>query len=153
MKKIFLFLSLIALSLSSCTDDDNCEECFTPPITFAFNLVDEETEENVFGSGEYDESQLLVFDMLNDDAERDFEFITENNVGYIIFTDIGEETETVNLQIRLGGNDIFTLYADAERKDDGCCTLTQYNEVKLEGATYEFNNQTGVYTIFVKEIW
>ena len=153
MKRILFFLSLISLSLSSCADDDNCEECFTPPLAFAFNLVDEETEENVFGSGEYDESDLLVFDRLNNDTERDFEFITENNVGYIVFTDIGEETETVNLQICLGGNDIFTLYADAERKDDGCCTFTQYNEVRLEGATYEFNNQTGVYTIFVKEIW
>ncbi|MAW94127.1 MULTISPECIES: hypothetical protein [unclassified Leeuwenhoekiella] len=153
MKRILLFLCLISLSLSSCTDDDNCGECFTPPPTFAFDLVAEDTGENVFASGEYDQDDVLVFDRLNDDEERDFEFITENNLNYIVFTDIGEETETVNLQIRLGGNDIFTLYIDAERKDDGCCTFTEYKEFKIEGSEFETNTQTGVYAILVKKIW
>ena len=153
MRKILLLVLSFSLLLSSCGTDDNCGECFTPPLAFAFDLVAEDTGENVFASGEYDQDDVLVFDRLNDDEERNFEFITENNLNYIVFTDIGEETETVNLQIRLGGNDIFTLYVDAERKEDECCTFTEYKEFKIEGSEFETNTQTGVYTIFVKEIW
>ena len=153
MKNLYLIACAVVLIFQSCKTDDDCGSCFTPPQNFVFEFVDADTKENLFTNETYDPDQLQIFNTLNADAEVNFVFIAENALNLVNVNSIGWETETVNLKMRLAGNDIFTLYVDAERKDGECCSYTEYNEVKIEGSAFELNAQTGVYTIFVEKIW
>ena len=153
MKNIYCIAIAFIVIFHSCKNEDDCGECFTPPQSFLFKLVNKETNENIFANGNYDPDQLEIFNTLDGNTPVDFSFISENSINLIQLNSIGWETEKVNLQIRLGGNDIFTVFIDAERESENCCSYTKYNEVKIEEVEFEQDSQTGIYTIFVKEIW
>lgn len=147
MKKIYTVLILFASLLQSCNSDD-CGECFTPPQDFIFEFVDAETRENLFTTGVYNPEDITVINDI-DDTERAFQFISENQLNVIQIQEVGWETETVNLEIKVSEDTVFNLYVNAERTTDDCCSFTKYNEIEIRNAEFELDSQTGVYKILV----
>ena len=78
MKKIYLVLILFASLLQSCNSDD-CGECFTPPQSFVFELVDAEIGGNLFTTDMYNPEDISVINTI-DNTERAFQFISENQL-------------------------------------------------------------------------
>lgn len=149
MKKINLIVILCTIIFQSCNDND-CGECFTPPQSFIFEIVDKTSGENLFTIGTFEPENIEITDNLNNDEAIEFSFISENDINLIQISSIGWETEIVDLKISISNNHIFNLYVDAKRKTADCCSYTEYNEIKITNSEFELNNQTGIYKILVE---
>lgn len=149
MKKIILILVLFTIISQSCGNDDDCRDCFTPPQSFIFEIIDKTTGENLFTNETYEAEQIQITNTLND-SPVEFTFISENDVNLIQIDAIGWQTEIVNLKIDILDNHIFNFYVDAERKMVNCCNSTEYNEITIGGSEFELNAQTGIYKILVE---
>lgn len=152
MRTFYFGLSLILLvTLQSCSNViGGCDKtCFTPPQPFLFNIVDKSTGENVFSSGTYTTDQVNIINTLSSN-DVDFTFISVNGLELIQVDGIGWETEIVNLKFSLSEGPIFECYVDAVRSTRNCCNFTEYNEIKITGLDYDFNEvQPGVYTVYL----
>ena len=148
MKRINLILILFTIIFQSCNNND-CGECFTPPQSFSFEIVDKTSGENLFTNGTY-ESKIEITDNLNNKEPIEFSFISGNDINLIQIGSIGWETEIVNLKIDISDNHTFNLYIDAERKTGDCCSYTEYNEITIADSEFELDTQTGIYKIFVE---
>ncbi|MDW5287409.1 hypothetical protein [Formosa sp. PL04] len=147
MKHLFFILICITLALQSC--DDNCGDCFTPPTSFIFELLDETSGENVFTNGTYNPENITITNTLDEDSKVEFTFIEEDNLNLINIYSVGWKTEIVNLEIKIENQIIFNLYVAAERKSENCCSFTTFNEITIENANHTLDNKSGVYTILV----
>ena len=148
MFRSVLIILLSVISLGGCSSSDECGVCFTPPNSFVFDLIDKESGQNIFRSESYTPEQVTVWN-LTEDKKEPFGFIVEDQLYWISIQTIGWETEKVDYEIRLDGEVIADLYVDAERKTVDCCTFTNYNEVRLENAEYEYDDSLGIYKIFL----
>ncbi|WP_152425006.1 hypothetical protein [Nafulsella turpanensis] len=148
MKKLLFLFALLAVQ--GCQTDD-CEDylCNTPPGLFRFNIVDKATGENVFAKGTYSPDQIEVVNTA-DGGELEFTFVEENGLNLLRIHSIGWQTETVLSSIQLAGEEVFTLFVDAERLSEDCCAFTRYHEVKIEGAEFRLNEEKEIYTILVE---
>ncbi|MFD0975268.1 hypothetical protein [Salinimicrobium gaetbulicola] len=151
MKKINLILLVLMAFLQSC-NDDKCNDilCFTPPESFLFEIVDKTSGENLFTNGTYDSGDISITDALNNNEPVEFTFKSDNDRNLIEIGSIGWETEIVNLKIDISDDHIFDLYVDAERKMGDCCDYTEYKEITIGEAEFEFDAQTGIYKILVE---
>ncbi|WP_281228305.1 hypothetical protein [Flavobacterium aquiphilum] len=153
MKKFSLLLVLFFIIFQSCRNEgDDCDNilCFTPPHSFQFEIIDKTTGENLLTNGTYKPENISIKNVLNNNEQVSFNVITENNRNVIVINSIGWKTEKVNLQVKANDNLIFSLYVDAERKNEECCSYTQYNEIKITDSEFEVDKQTGIYKILVK---
>lgn len=149
MKKIITILTVVfALSLQSCLEDKCNEDCFTPPDTFVFELVDSETGENLFTNGTLNSEDIVVFDVATGNVEA-HTFFTEDNLNLLVLNTIGWETEIVELRITVDELDVFTIYVDTERVDDNCCAFTDYKEIRISNANYDQDSSSGIYKIYL----
>jgi len=148
-KKLILTAVLILLGMQACVDKD-CEDllCFTPPMPFAFELVDKESGENLFTNGSYDSDDIEVLNV-NDNSRREFKFISENEFNIIQIGSIGWENEIAEVVLKVGDVTILNLYVDSERVSENCCNFTKYNEIRIDNAEYELDQQSGIYTILI----
>lgn len=149
MKHIRLIFILIAFALQSCNNDDCNQECFTPPNGFYFEIVEKTTGENIFSNNSYSSSDLSISNTLNTDEAVEFSFISENELNQIQIGSIGWKTEIVNLKFSLSETEIFNFYVNAERKNGDCCSYTEYKDINITGSEFEYNTQTGIYTILI----
>jgi len=143
-----LTLVIVLLIFASC-DNGDCDECFTPPQEFTFEIVDAESGENLFTNGTFTPETIKITNTL-DDSERTFRFFSEDQINLIQIFEIGWETEIVNLEISVGNETLFSLYVDAQRTIEDCCSFTEFKEITIQNSEYEFNSESGVYTIFVE---
>lgn len=143
-------IAFIGLIITQACNTNDCEDiaCFTPPRGFAFELVDAETKENVFTNGTFDPDEIEVLNIV-DNSGRDFSFISENEVNIIQIGSIGWETEVAEVVLKVGDADILNLYVDSERVSENCCNFSKYNEIRIDNAEYELDQQSGIYTIFL----
>ncbi|MCF8714468.1 hypothetical protein JM658_06445 [Joostella atrarenae] len=149
MKRINLLLFTLIIILQSCNNDDNCDQdCFTPPNTFLFEVLDKTSGENLFTNETYNPEDIIITDSLNDNQSVAYTFISEDNLNLIQIGSIGWETEIVNLNINISEDHIFDLYVDVERKSENCCSFSQYNEIRVSNS--ELDTQTGIYKILVE---
>lgn len=152
MKKFSLLLVLFFIIFQSCKNEgDDCDIiCFTPPSSFDFEIIDKTTGENLLTNGTYKTENISIKNVLNTNEQVNFTVVKENNFNFIRINSIGWKTERVNLQIKANDNLIFSLYVDAERRDEECCSYTKYNEIKITDSEFEVDKQTGIYKILVK---
>lgn len=148
MKKLRLAIFLFAVIFTSC-NNDYCGDCFTPPKSFKFELVDKISGENLFKNGTFEANQIEIINVSNN-SSASFTFISENDINLIEINGIGFQTEIVNLKINIESSHIFNFYVDAVRKTEECCSFTAYKEVKISNAAFELDTQTGVYKILVE---
>ncbi|MDN3641457.1 hypothetical protein QWY87_02000 [Lutimonas halocynthiae] len=148
-KKLLLIAVMILLSSQAC-DDKDCEDvlCFTPPMPFAFELVDKDTGENLFTNGSYDSNDIEVLNV-SDNSRREFVFISENDLNIIQIGSIGWDSEIAEVVLKVGDETILNLYVDSERISEDCCNFTKYNEIRIDNAEYELDQQRGIYTILI----
>ena len=142
-----LIAVMILLSAQACADKD-CEDvlCFTPPMPFAFELVDKDSGENLFTNGSYDSDDIEVLNV-SDNSRREFVFISENELNIIQIGSIGWENEIAEVVLTVGDETILNLYVESERVSEDCCNFTKYNEIRIDNADYELDPQSGIYTI------
>ena len=148
-KKLLLIAVMILLSFHAC-DDRDCEDvlCFTPPMPFAFELVDKDTGENLFTNGSYDSDDIEVLNV-SDNSRREFVFISENELNIIQIGSIGWDNEIAEVVLKVGDRIILNLYVDSERVSEDCCNFTKYNEIRIDNAEYELDQQSGIYTVLI----
>ncbi len=151
MKKALKLTAIFTLLLIQACDNNDCEGllCFTPPRLFAFELVDKESGENLFTNGSYDADDI-EFVNTNDNSRREFSFISENELNIIQIGSIGWENQIEDVVLKVGDKTILNLYVDSERVSENCCNFSKYNEIRIDDAEYELNQQSGVYTVFLE---
>ncbi len=151
MKKTLKLVALIALLFIQACDNNDCEDllCFTPPIGFAFELVDKDSGENLFTNGTYNPDNIEVLNVL-DNSKREFRFISENDINIIRIGSIGWDSEIADVVLKVGDASILNLYVDSERVSENCCNFSKYNEIRIDNAEYELDQQSGIYTIFIE---
>jgi hypothetical protein len=151
LKNALKFISLLLLLFIQGCKSDDCEDiaCFTPPMPFTFDLVDKESGENLFTNGSYNSDDIEVLNV-NDNSRREFRFISENELNIIQIGSIGWEDEIAEVVLKVGDIIILNLYVDSERVSENCCNFTKYNEIRIDNADYDLNNQTGIYTIYIE---
>ncbi len=151
MKKIAKILVIITLLMNqSCEKKNPCKDvdCFTPPSPFNFELVDKSTGENLFTNGTYKPSEIKITN-ISDNSIIPYFFIDENNYNVIQINSIGWETEIIECSLKINDIEVLRLYVDAKRLNENCCSFTRYDEIRIENAEYEFDNQTGIYKILI----
>ena len=148
--RLHAVLLLIILALEGCSGSDDCSDyaCFTPPASFVFDLVDKESGKNIFSTEDYGPEQVEVWNMTEDKKEA-FGFIKEDGLNWISIQTIGWKTEKVEYEIRLDGELIVELYVDVERLSANCCTFSKYNEVRIDTAEYEYDEDSDIFTIYL----
>ena len=148
-KKLILIAVMILLSAQACVDKD-CEDvlCFTPPMLFSFELVDKDSGENLFTNGSYDSDEIEVVNV-NDNSRREFTFISEDGLNIIQIGSIGWENEIAEVVLKVGDQTILNVYVDSERVSENCCNFTKYNEIRIDNADYELDQQSGIYTVLI----
>jgi hypothetical protein len=148
-RSVLIAFVTFVMIFNSC---DECEDkaCFTPPNGFTFELVDKTTMENLFTNETFNSNEISVTN-LADNSNLEFDFIDENNVNLIQLNSIGWESEKVDVLINVSGIDILNLIVDAERTSEDCCEFTRYNDIRIENAEFELNEENGIYTILVTQ--
>lgn len=143
-----LIIFCLGILLLGC--DENCEDtaCFTPPNTFNFEVLDSDTRENLFSNETFSANQIKVTNSVGNNS-LDFSFNTENNVDILVINSIGWVTEQVKANVSVNDLTLFDLSVDAERKNENCCTFTEYNEISIENAEFELDTESGIYRILV----
>lgn len=151
MKRSITILTLIILIFTQSCKDDPQEDilCFTPPPPFRFELVDYLSGENLFTNGTFDSNEIGVIN-LDDQNNVEFTFIDENDNNIIKVMTIGWETEMVNYSFQISSESVFELFVDAERMNGDHCDYTEYKEIRIENADFEFNQDSGVYKILIE---
>jgi hypothetical protein len=126
----------------------DCPLCTSPPQTFVFDIVDNVSGENLFSNGTYKVADFQIKNVLNQQV-LDFSLIEEDGLGYISLYSIGWQTEVVNCHFYYQDEELFTLYVDAVRKSEDCCSFTDYNAIELEGKEFEQIKDKGVYVVYI----
>ena len=147
MKINIILTALVALFITqSCMEE--CGECFTPPEPFVFEIVDKETGENLFTNGTFSSDDIQLKDVSN--QSKIFTFIDEDEINLIQINSIGWETNQFHYALSVNDQLIFNLQVDAERKNEDCCSFTEYHSIEITGASFDYDDQTGIYKIQVE---
>ena len=139
---------LFAIFLQSCNSDE-CVNCFTPPRSFLFEILDKNSGENLFTNGTFTADEIQITN-ISDDSPIEFTFISENGQNIIELNSIGWKTEIVDLNIKIANNTIFDFYVDAKRLKGECCDYTEFKEIIISGTAFEVDDTTGIYRILVE---
>ncbi|SIS46704.1 hypothetical protein SAMN05421766_10243 [Zobellia uliginosa] len=147
--RVLIVFVVFVMILHSC-DDCNDKACLTPPVGFTFELVDKTTKENLFTNETFNSNEIKVTN-LDDNSNIEFDFIDEDNINLIQVNSIGWESAKIDALINVSGIDILNLIVDAERTSEDCCEFTEYNDIRIENAEFELNEESGVYTILINQ--
>lgn len=138
-------IAAIILIHASC---EECGECFSPPSDFHFEFLDAENKENLFTNGTFKSDQISILNQANNNKVA-FQFIDENDLNVLVINSIGWETEQITLSIQISDNEVFTLYVDAQRVSEKCCSFTRYQKVEVKGVAYEIDEYDYQYQILI----
>lgn len=147
--KLATFL-LVLLAFGCQKNDCKDIDCFTPPGSFTFRLIGISSGEDLFANGTLDSTAITVVNTY-DEANFEYNFDSYDDQCYLTIYSVGWQTEIVNLEVRSGGDLLFTFYVDAERKTGNCCSYTQYNEVRIDDAEFEYDTADYLYKILIPE--
>ena len=147
--KIFVLLVISAFALISCNVDKCDIECNSGPWVLDFELLDQATGENLFTNGTFDPADIEVLDLNDSNNSISFTFISENDINIIKLGPFGWGTNIVNYKLKVGEIEIFNLILDAEENKENCCSFVQINNLEIENADFEQNQETGIYEVLV----
>ncbi len=139
----FLFLAVIVVQSCSDNEDTDCStvSCDQPGAILEFKIVDIETGDNIAGT--IISGQAIEVINTSTTSEASYDFNTNNDINTLRINIINSG----NYLIKYGTEEIFNLTVDAELQNGDCCPFIRLNEISIEGAEYELDEETGVYTI------
>lgn len=148
--KASIFLVIAVFAFNSCSVN-NCDvDCNSGPLVLSFELLDKTTGENLFTNGTFENADIQVLDLDNNNNSVQFTFIAENDVNIINLGPFGWENKIANYILKVGEREIFELFVDAEEKKEDCCSFVILNNLTIEGSNYSENTENGIYEILVE---
>jgi hypothetical protein len=135
-----LFFVLLITSVFAFYSCDKCnQDCFTPPKWYLFDIVDNETEENVFMTGMYDREDVSVTD--EDGNWVKHEFLTYSDTNLLSLAEIGWNTGRYRYTISLDAETEISFTLEMEQVNEDCCTFYRVIDFGVEGYEwYEIEN-------------
>jgi hypothetical protein len=142
--KSILLIGIVVISLFfSCSE--RCGDSVNLPGNILIEIVDLNTNENVFINGAYNESQLTI-SVNPPNANTNFKLITENNLNVISISPIltsGTFVTTLNLN-----NEFYIpIETKTEKVETNCSTNYIFSSFKVIGFDWEQNTETGIIKI------
>lgn len=146
----YLLLFVILATFNSCNDSD-CDLYSTgPPITYV-ELVDSDTGENIFTSGDYQYTDIDVVNAEGEDVTSDF--ITENNyniIRFIPYTYSSSNVIFIKVEDNINEDDInVKITFDIKKVETECYTNYYIENLEVENYPSETDANTGLLTIKV----
>lgn len=140
MKKYsIIFLFLLTVITLSCTKE-NCSENVIPPQASVFiEVLDEDTDENVFTNETYTVGDISVTEF--DDTEVDFVLITRDSLNLIqIFpkTDVALDNK---IYLNIADDETIEIQYDVETLNTECYTQKRIINVNIPFYTFTEENQ------------
>lgn len=140
MKKFILVCTL--LLLYSC--EKPCGEASTGPPQFKVELIDATTNENVFTSGRFTQSQLLV--TTPNSSSFGYTFISENNRNMIGISPAWIDGNFTTY-IKLGDQITIPIKSVVYKTSNRCFENYFLKSVEVVGFPYSLETETGIYKI------
>lgn len=131
-----ILLSLILIY--SCNTEKECDgvDCEIEPLPLLIELIDEQTNENMFAAGILNDSS--DFYIVNGDLESQKYTVRQDN--YLIeMPDITKQLGPIVYQIIIRNSYIITFKLDMQSNVIDCCTNYILNDFKVSTHTYEFS--------------
>lgn len=142
MKCIGVFAALLLTVLFVQCNDCSDIACFTPPPFFNFEILDKETNENLFENGTYSTDRLLIRTANNSPVS--FEADTSS----FIINGLGWETQTEDITVTHLGEHLFSFHADMERVSEECCSFTRVLEMQILDLEFEYISDRETYVLY-----
>jgi hypothetical protein len=135
-----LFFVLLITSVFAFNSCDKCnQDCFTPPRWYLFDIVDNETEENVFMTGAYNSDDVSVIDEEGNWVRH--EFIAYGDTNIISLAEIGWNTGRHIYTISLDAETYINLVLEMQQVNENCCTFYRVIDFGVEDYEwYEVEN-------------
>jgi hypothetical protein len=130
----FLLSAVLSVVLISCSLDNDCGECFTPPQEFNFDFIDKNTSENLFFNETFSEDDITIKDESNN--EIDFQIINYNGRSILSLNKIGWELDPKTYTIKLSPEVSVVFELDMDRKSENCCTFFIVKEFNVQSFEY-----------------
>ncbi|WP_264559228.1 hypothetical protein [Flavobacterium sp. N2270] len=140
MKKYsIIFLFLLTVITLSCTKE-NCSENVIPPQASVFiEVLDEDTDENVFTNETYTVGDISVTEF--DDTEVDFVLITRDSLNLIqIFPKTNVELDN-KIYLNIADDETIEIQYDVETLNTECYTQKRIINVNIPFYTFTEENQ------------
>lgn len=140
MKKYsIIFLFLLTVITLSCTKE-NCSENVIPPQASVFiEVLDEDTDENVFTNETYTVGDISVTEL--DDTEVDFVLITRDSLNLIqIFPKTNVELDN-KIYLNIADDETIEIQYDVETLNTECYTQKRIINVNIPFYTFTEENQ------------
>jgi len=128
-KSSIVFLFLLVMITLSCTKD-NCSENVIPPQASIFiEVLDEDTDENVFTNETYTITDVSVVEF--DDSEVDFILITRDDLNLIqIFPRTNVATDN-KIYLNIADDETIEIQYDVETLNTECYTQKRIINVNI----------------------
>jgi len=138
-------LALLFLFIG-CNTQPDITDNLTAPETFAFQILDKDTGENVFRNKTYNPEKIIVKNMDSKGVVK-HRFISDNDLDIIVLENVGRESENINYSINVNDKSIFELHVDAilVKKED---SDFEYKNVEITNTAFKKDETSGVYNIF-----
>ncbi|QGK74666.1 hypothetical protein [Flavobacterium sp. SLB02] len=133
---IFLFIG--------CNSKADITDNLTAPETFAFQILDKNTGENVFSNKTYNPKKITVKNLDSDDVIP-HHFVSDNDLDIIVLENVGRESENINYSVNVGDKRIFELHVDAILVKKGLDF--EYKNVEITNTVFKRDKTSGVYNI------
>lgn len=148
-KYAFFFLGLIVLGFLSCKQEENCDDidCENPVNPLYIELIDQQTNINVFAAGILNDSSQLV--IVNSDVEsQKYKLLKES---YLLeLPDITKELGPNAYQIIIRNDYIVSFQLDMQSKtEEDCCETKYVRKFRLSSLPYDFNKEAILARIYI----
>ena len=138
---LYALLILTPLVFNGCDKINKCHniDCFTPPRWYLFDIVDSETEENIFLSEDYDRNNVSVTDENGNWVKH--EFLSYSDTNLLSLAEIGWNTGRNRYTISLDAETEINLVLEMQEANENCCTFFRVIDFGVEDyGWYEVEN-------------
>ena len=141
-----LLILLLLFNALACDKFSECEGiiCFTPPPGFYIEIIDKESDTNLYSSNTLNANDITFEGADNEDV--DAYFINENGINLIDVSGIGWIMGLHTYTLILSDNLTIRITIEMEERNSDCCTF--YEVLQFDIEEYEF--ERSVYSEIIK---
>ncbi len=145
-----LILIGIIILQTSCDKNSGCGECFTPPESIAFRLIDKTDSTDLFYSGIYNPDSTFIYYFKNNEKEPiefDIYIDSTDQIGIIASFDISWKSAggQKDFYLELNHLETDTIFLNIESIYENCCTSHPVLEFSINGTELELNSNDWMY--------